>query len=292
MTVEKLKAEDIIDTIAQAHYNYYSSIKYATTNPHSHDFYEIFLITGGSVNHIVNNVKFKLYEGALVFIRPEDVHAYEKNEENDMQFINIAFLQSTMNSIFSFLEEGFHPETLLDTPTPPVAFLNKNEKHLLQQRMEKLNLIPVNEKLRKRTEYRLLILEMITDFFKEKRVYNELALPMWLKQILYEIDKKENFTSGVTSLVEISGKSHEHLCRSFKKYMNVSPTEYINNIRLNYAANLLSFTDTDIITVSFESGFGNLSHFNHLFKDKFGVSPSSFRRDTIRSVIKERISRI
>ena len=72
----------------------------------------------------------------------------------------------------------------------------------------------------------------------------------------------------------------EHLSRVFRKYLNETPTDYINELRLNYAANLLSNSDENIPFISMEAGFENLSHFYHLFKKKFNTSPAEFRKKT------------
>lgn len=90
--------------------------------------------------------------------------------------------------------------------------------------------------------------------------------------------KKDNFTQGLSALLNISGRTHEHLCREFKKHLSLTPTEYINTLRLNYAENLLLNTDMDIITVCYNSGFDNLSYFYKLFKLRFNSTPFSYRR--------------
>ncbi len=79
-------------------------------------------------------------------------------------------------------------------------------------------------------------------------------------------------------MVDISGKTKEHLSREFKKYFGITPTKFINNLKLNYSANLLTSMDESIPFISFESGFENLSHFYHLFKLKYDISPNRFRQ--------------
>ncbi|SHH72406.1 helix-turn-helix domain-containing protein, partial [Clostridium grantii] len=45
-----------------------------------------------------------------------------------------------------------------------------------------------------------------------------------------------------------------------------------------YAKNLLTNTNMSILDISMESGFENLSHFYHLFKKNFQVTPAKFRK--------------
>ncbi len=78
-------------------------------------------------------------------------------------------------------------------------------------------------------------------------------------------------------MTELSGKSREHLTRCAKKYLKSTPSEIINELRLNYAANLLITTTTPIIDICFASGFGSVGYFYEVFKRKEGLSPKDFR---------------
>ena len=90
--------------------------------------------------------------------------------------------------------------------------------------------------------------------------------------------KPDNFTLGQNRMVEICGKSPEHLSRTMKKYMNVTPTDFINNLKVNYAANLLANTNLKITDICYEAGFGNISYFYMLFNDAYWKTPKDFRK--------------
>ncbi|MGN1080619.1 MAG: helix-turn-helix transcriptional regulator, partial [Acutalibacteraceae bacterium] len=81
----------------------------------------------------------------------------------------------------------------------------------------------------------------------------------------------------VPKMVELSGKTAEHLSRSMKKYYNVSPTDYINNLRMKNVSRLLLETDNPVVDICYENGYQNMSWFNTLFKKTFFMTPSQFR---------------
>ena len=60
--------------------------------------------------------------------------------------------------------------------------------------------------------------------------------------------------------------------------MEVSFIEYLNNYRLTMASRLLVSSNSSIIAIAMESGFDNLSYFNRLFKKKYKITPSEFRK--------------
>ena len=93
-----------------------------------------------------------------------------------------------------------------------------------------------------------------------------------------QIQKPENFVKGIDRMIELSGKSPEHLSRSLKKYYNISPSQLISNLKLNYALNLLMNTNMKIIDICFEAGFVNLSTFYDSFKKQYDTTPREFRK--------------
>ena len=66
----------------------------------------------------------------------------------------------------------------------------------------------------------------------------------------------------------------------FKNTFGTSFTAYLNEYRLTMASRLLLASEDSILAVAAECGFENLSYFNRRFKDRFGMTPSEFRRQT------------
>lgn len=284
MIAVKLKTNDLIDPESEIHYAYHKSLA-TITAPHSHDFFEIFLITKGEALHRINDKQEIIEEGNLVFIRPNDKHNYEKSHDKNCELINLAFPASTILKLFDYFGEGFHSDKLLNAEYPPKIRLSKIEKDILISRFERLNTLRRTNKEKIKTELRILLADIFSRYFStEDDSVNEI-IPTWLIKLKTEMGRKENFVLGISKMYELNEKTPEHLSRTFKKYYNESPTEYITNLRLNYAANLLSNSDEEITTIALDCGFENLSHFYHLFKKKFDISPKEFRLKHQKSII-------
>lgn len=91
-----------------------------------------------------------------------------------------------------------------------------------------------------------------------------------------------HYTDKAISLHEIVAMTHlseGHFRRLFKKIFHVSPIEYILNLRLEYAKNLLLTTNQNLADISDFSGFSNLPYFCLQFKKKIGYTPSEFRKN-------------
>jgi AraC family cel operon transcriptional repressor len=274
-----LQADQSIDPLYEGHFASHKTFKYIS-ELHTHDFYELFLITEGSIFHIINEEKVLLTAGHLVFIRPNDQHYFAQNAKNTFQLLNLAILKQTVNELLHYLGTGFSPDRLLSQKEPPQTMLEKNEIEIILNKFQLLMTIPPNQSDRIRSEIRSLLANLLIRHFSipHQQKKNEHILPSWLIQLENEMQKPDAFITGLEKLYECTEKSPEHISRTIKKYYGKTPTQWINNFRLEYAANLLIYSDKTIIMICFDSGFENVSYFYQLFKKKFKASPALYRK--------------
>ncbi len=69
-----------------------------------------------------------------------------------------------------------------------------------------------------------------------------------------------------------------HLCRLFTRSVGQPPHQYLKQLRLRRAQDLLQTTDLAIETIATDTGFANVHHFTRAFSERFGVPPAQFRR--------------
>ena len=72
--------------------------------------------------------------------------------------------------------------------------------------------------------------------------------------------------------------SETHFRRVFVGYMNMSPLEYINTVRIQTACEYLKKTDDPINDIAHKCGFTTISTFNRNFKQIMGVAPIEWRK--------------
>lgn len=76
------------------------------------------------------------------------------------------------------------------------------------------------------------------------------------------------------------GLSPYYFSRLFRKYTNLSPHEYLINLRITFALDILSSSDRSIEDISEMSGYSSVQHFIRSFKQKVGCSPLQYRKQT------------
>ena len=77
--------------------------------------------------------------------------------------------------------------------------------------------------------------------------------------------------------------SRSGFAREFKMALNMTPMEFVAHVRLDLAHRFLETTGMGIEGIATAVGFSSRSHFSHLFREHYGVDPSSFRRGTAKS---------
>ena len=90
----------------------------------------------------------------------------------------------------------------------------------------------------------------------------------------------ENFDKPLS--LDILGEAvHLHpayLSKIFKEETNINLSNYITDIRMQKAAELLEQTGLKVNEIMYLTGYRKSQHFTKLFKEKFGVTPMEYRR--------------
>lgn len=241
------------------------------TSKHGHNFYEIFFIASGSVIHDYNGVYHEIGEGTLYYLRPGDIHRFIE-PSSDFALYNIAFSKHLAHTLFSLME-GDSAEMFYNTTRTIQRRLRTHEADVLQTILSRnIESIDTRSKSFWGVELVIHMLRLFADSVPHDEHY-----PEWLAELIVELDHKNNFLKGIDYLFKHAYRSKEHVSRSFKKYIGLSPTDYINRKKLEYATNLLERTNIELIDISEKAGFNSHSHFYHLFKKQYDMSPRKYR---------------
>ena len=96
-------------------------------------------------------------------------------------------------------------------------------------------------------------------------------------EALRRIEEQADEPIDLAGLAATAGLGKYHFLRVFRRYVGVTPYQYVLRVRMGRAARQLANSDDPILKIALDSGFGDLSTFNARFRATFGKTPSQFR---------------
>lgn len=99
-----------------------------------------------------------------------------------------------------------------------------------------------------------------------------------IKKVMLSFQSNFDQTIEFQEIAKGLGISSNHLRRLFKKHYGMTPIHYINQLRINKAAELLAHKNDAILDIAYATGFKSLSAFYECFKEQIGMPPNEYRR--------------
>lgn len=126
-----------------------------------------------------------------------------------------------------------------------------------------------------------LILLILSD---AKRYYRDSLISMnpkdnYVEKACKYINKHYHEETSVESIAAYLSLNKNYLIRLFKRELSITPNQYIIKTRLFYAKTMLIQTNLTVENISFACGFNSPSYFIKCFKNFFGNTPNSYRKD-------------
>lgn len=258
-----------------------------TAVPHTHQFIELVYVYEGSGCHIINNHRYNLSPGDMLFINYGQVHIIEGDPS--MNVVNILFLpefvsNSLMNSenvydLFAFIlsDELNHAFDF----TAPVAHFSVSDRiaieNLIFQMLDEYNKKEPNYRMTLKAYLQIVICKMIRNIRKQEDLAQHVFLQKIAPEIINFIDVNFSDKIDLQSLAKKSFYSPSYFSRLFKESYGKTLSEYVKEKRIAEAVRLLTSTSTPISKISELVGYNNKRLFNQFFKQITGMSPSEYR---------------
>lgn len=118
---------------------------------------------------------------------------------------------------------------------------------------------------------------MLTRFKKEKQIFQHKTLRekemKAVEKVVEYIDSNIAKVGTVNDLAKIAGMNSNKLQEAFQVVYGKTVNEYLRDIRLTKALNMLTSGNRNVSEVVYELGLSSRSYFSKIFKAKYGISP-------------------
>jgi AraC-like DNA-binding protein len=262
---------------------------------HFHEEYELTYILQGYGKRYIGSHMEDFTAGDLVLLGPNLPHCWKLDYEKDQKeagAIVIQFSAAFLGDHFFDKTEMRHIKKLLQKSVCGIRFNQEIQTsvglYLTAFSEEKNNfelligLLELLQRLASSSNY--VLLDPNSTIAERSVAQQERINPVFAYLV-------ENFRQQVSleTAAGLANMTPNAFCKYFKKTTRKTFMETIIDYRLNYAIQQLVQTDKPISEVSFDSGFGDVSHFYKLFKVKMHLSPLNYRKKFMKSFEKEEV---
>jgi AraC-like DNA-binding protein len=253
--------------------------------PHTHEFAEIVIITGGKGLHITGEDSWELSAGDIFVINGSRTHEYRDIQK--LQLLNILYQPDQIKLALLDLPSvpGYHAMFTLEP-----AWRSRHQcKSRLKMTSKELTLvIELIEQLEKELATRqsgfgFMAMAMLMQIIGTlSRAYGK--RPSADRRALLRIGESLSFLESnlekdicVDSLANIAHMSKRSFLRAFQQATGSSPIAWLIEQRIQRAALLLRRTEYNITEIAFQVGFTDSNYFTRQFTKLTGLSPSRYR---------------
>lgn len=257
--------------------------EYPVVTTHWHNEAELTLITNGSGLYQIDLVDYEVKKGDILFIPPLLLHSVSLKNDKELlseTFVfHMNFLGGNSTDICStrYLTPITNQEIsmpYLITPKHP-AYTSLQE--IFSQITSFYDETITGYELALKSLF-LQVIFLLLPYSEKKATSDPGTSSEKLKQVLDYIELHYEEPISVSELARLCYFSDSHFMRFFKKHMNMTCVEYVNNLRLEKAVELFEQGNSSILDVSLSVGFHNLSYFHQAFKKKYNMTPLSFMK--------------
>jgi AraC-like DNA-binding protein len=253
---------------------------------HTHSFFEFVYIHQGFSTHYYNNVTTLLTPGDVFGICPGDVHGYTR--PNRTILYNCLFDARALENEMEELQKLPGVGQILNMEQPSVWQRIRLDPIARNEAVEYLEMMRL-EGLQREKGWELKLKSLLIQFlvlfsraFQHSFIDDGLGEYIYAEYMFKALDFiEENYTQSifVDDIADSVGLSTDYFSRMFKQFTGITPSEYIKNVRLAKATELLREHGVTIASVAEEVGFDDPAYFTRQFKQILGITPSQYQRE-------------
>lgn len=250
---------------------------------HWHEEFEITFVRKGSCTYQIDLTPYPISEGDFLLLPPEMLHG--TGEYPDAGFTTDSFV-FRLDMLMSQLPDSCTAQFLAPLSDGRIRFpvhlpASSEAAGLLTEPFCRICKILLEKPPGYELEVKSGLLHLLFLLYShvpfEQQPSEHSQITDKLKTVLQFIQEHYQQTITVREMADLCHFSEYHFMRFFKRHMNMTCIEYLNQYRLETAAQQLLRTELPITSIALETGFNNISYFNRSFRKKFGITPKQYR---------------
>lgn len=253
---------------------------------HSHPELELVFVIEGFGTRIIGDKVERFEAGDMVFIGSNVPHVwlsdpafYEKDSTLKSKVIVTYFNPKVFEQLSDFFREFRSIGDLIRQSSKGIKIFGETRKIIADKLLE----LAAVEGFKKITGL-LEIMDLIASsneisFITEEAIKSNKEAYRSDRLIPVVNFIKRNFDRPITlkQIADIACMTEQSFCRFFRKRMGRNFSQYLTEVRLIHAKELLIQNDKTVSDISYLCGFKSSSHFCAVFREQVGKTPSQYK---------------
>jgi len=257
---------------------------------HSHAFWETVIVWEGSAEHTLAGHVREIRAGSILTVLPEESHSYRAARR--FRLTNILYDLPALVPNLHFARDIPHFRSLI--PTSPQdrdsgveLTLRLDAVESVRERVEELHSV-----LRSKEPGHLLhaqgrFMELLIVLGSSSEAsspgkpgrINPIA-----ERVRQRIERDYSLPLSIEVLMENNACSRPTLFKVFREATGQTPMDYLIDLRLRHACNLLKSTPLPVAEIALSVGFSDSNYFSRTFRQRLRQTPTEFRRRVLGAV--------
>ncbi len=240
---------------------------YFTERANLNSFLIIYTLSGKGLLKY-QGTSYYLHPGSVILINCMEQHYYECLSGQEWEFLWLHFNGSAALGYYEeFSKNNFH-------------VLREQDAFFMESTMRRILSLTIKKDLHSEIIVSKLITDILTQLLIENSTENMGlgVIPEYIRKSIKEIEIHFYEPLSLDYFAKQLSISKFHFAREFKKYIGLTPNEYLNLIRINHSKELLKYSQLTVEEIAIKCGYNYPSHFINQFKKFEGSTPLQYRK--------------
>ena len=248
---------------------------------HWHDDVELLLTRRGYLNYNINGSTVRLTEGSAIFVNSRQMHFGSSADGSDCEYVCITSRPHLLCGNEELVNQYVLP--ILSAPQVPYLIFEAATHGALLELLNEIDMLYDTQPMGYEMSALSQLFALQTELYRHVTQHTEVMVPgddriRIVRQMLDYI--RTHYSEQVTlqTIANAGCVCRTRCCQLFKKYLNMSPIDYLISFRLEKGMELLRQTTLSVTEISSACGFSSPSYFSERFLAAKGCTPTQYRK--------------
>ncbi len=253
--------------LSAGHYRFVKMKRYYTHRPQGRPDWQLIYIAGGTAQFFIGGVWHTVREGGMVLYYPDEEQEYKYflDEKPDVYWVHF-----TGTEVGALLERYALTRGVVHNVGVDARYCERMENIIRELQLKRATADELTT---------LLLHELLLRMSRgAEESRTDRTRSQMIEQAVSEMEQRFAEPLTVAGLAEQFHVESGWFSRLFRRRMGVSPQQYLTQVRMTKARELLSTTDCSIGEAARLSGYDNQLYFSRLFHKMYGCAPREYRQ--------------